>query len=84
MVLDTFPVFLLKSVPERCKPCTSAVSESEFDHANRILLLRRDMPVYTVSRLSKCQDQLSIAFLFYGHFTDHFAVAKQTVKLFCP
>jgi len=70
------------------KPCTSAASESEFDHANRILRLNVGVLVYTVSRLSKCHGQLSIAFLFYGCFMDRFVVAKHTVKqtaqLFCP
>ena len=37
------------------KPRTSAASESEFDHANKILCLKVGVPVYTVSRLSKCQ-----------------------------
>ena len=67
---------------------SSAASESEFDHANRILRLKVGMLVYTVSRLSKCQGKLSIAFLFYGRFMDRFVVAKHTVKqtaqLFCP
>jgi len=36
------------------KPCTLAVSESEFDHANRFPGLKVGVLVYTVSRLSKC------------------------------
>jgi len=37
------------------RPCTLVASESEFDHANRILRLKVGGLVYTVSRLSKCQ-----------------------------
>jgi len=37
------------------KPCVSAASENEFNRANRILCLKGDVLVYTVSRLSKCQ-----------------------------
>jgi len=38
-----------------CKPCTSATSESDSDHADRILRLKVGVLVYTVSRLSKCR-----------------------------
>jgi len=50
-------VYSLKLHEKVCfsKPCTSAVSESEFDNANRILRLKVGVLVYTMSRLSKCQ-----------------------------
>jgi len=38
------------------KPCTSAASQSEFDHVNKILRLKVGMLVYTVPELSKCRD----------------------------
>ena len=49
---------MLENAPEKCvlEPCsTSAASESELDHANRILHLKVGVLVYTVSGLSKCQ-----------------------------
>ena len=86
-----FQLFLLKSAPWKArfyKPCTSTASENEFDHRNRILRLKVGVSVYTVSRISRCQGRLPIAFLFYGRFTGHFVVTKQAVKqtaqLFCP
>jgi len=64
-----------------------AASESELDHTNRILCLKVGLLVHTMSRFSKWQGQLFIAFLFYGCFTDNVVVAKLTVKqtaqLFC-
>jgi len=52
------------------------VSESEFDHANRIPGLKVGLLVYKVSRLSKCQGYQVIAYLFYGRFI----VVKQTAQ----
>ena len=66
--------------PRFYKPDTLAASDSKFDNSNRTMCLKVGVLVYTVSRLSKCQGQLSIAFLFYGRFI----VAKQTAQLFCP
>jgi len=60
------------------RPCTSAASQSEFDHANKIPCLKVDVLVYKVSRLSKCQSRLS-TYLFSGRFTGRFVVVKQTV-----
>jgi len=53
------------------------VSESEFDHTNRILCLKVGALVHKVSRLPKCPGYLSIAYLFSGRFTSRFVVAKQ-------
>ena len=64
-------------------PCTSAASESEFDHANGFLSLNEGMLVFTVSRLAKAQGQLSIAFLLYGRFTGRFVVAKTNRETYC-
>jgi len=68
-VSDAYSVPLIESAPEQVrfyKPCTSAASESEFDHADRILCLNGGVLVYKGSRLSTCQGYLSVAHLFYG------------------
>jgi len=44
-----------------CKT-SAAASENEFNHANRIPCLKAGTLVYIVSRLSKCQGYLSIAY----------------------
>jgi len=41
----------------------------------------RRVLVYTVSRLSKCQGYLSIAYLFNGRLTDRFVVMEETAQL---
>jgi len=48
-VSDAFSVPMLKGA------FLQTMSESKFDHLNRILCLTVGMLVYTVSRLSKCQ-----------------------------
>jgi len=48
------------------KPCTSVAPEREFNHANRILHLNVGPLVYKVSRFSKCQGYLSLAYPFTG------------------
>jgi len=63
---------LLKSASEQYiyKPCTSAVSESEFDHANRILRLRsRRASIYSakIIKMPKVAiDCLLIAWWLHG------------------
>ena len=57
---------------------TSARTESEVDHANRILRLE-----------SRCSSLYSVkasyrSLLLYTRFTGRFVVGKQTAQLFCP
>ena len=70
------------------KPCTSAASESKFDHANRIPCLKVGVLVHSV-KVSQTSRLTTDCFSYsIGRFTDRFVVAKQTVKqtaqLCCP
>jgi len=64
---------VLSSTARKCdqkvrfyKSCTSTASESDFDQVNRILCLKMGVLVFKVSRLSKCQGCLLVAYLFGG------------------
>ena len=63
------------------KPCTSTASESEFDHANRILRLKSSRAsLYSVKVIK--MSRLVIGYLFHGCFTGRFVVAKKTAQFF--
>ena len=65
------------------KPCTSAVSESEFNRVNRILRLKMGMLPYKWSWFSKYQGYLLVAYLFYDR-SRLFVVAGKRRHNFLP
>ena len=82
-VSNTFSVPLFWSASEKgvfTNHVPRLCLQSEFDRTNRISRLKMDPLAYKLSRLSKSQGSLSIAYLFCDRFTGHVIVVKQTVQ----
>jgi len=71
-----------------CKSCTSAVSESEFDHANRILALKsRRTGLYSVMVIKMSRlaiDRLLILWSIHGSLHCCKTDREKNVQLLCP
>lgn len=69
-VSNAFSVPMSESAPDMCV-VTNRVPESEFDHQNRTPCPKVGGLVYKVSMLSKCENYLSITYLFYATTPDN-------------